>query len=160
MKKTWGPRWMTDKMPDQTAALTVGYTAGVYDLFHIGHLKLLERAKAQCDHLVVGVTSDQLASSRKGQNPFVPLDERLEIIRALRCVDQVVVQEDMDKFAAWQRIGFQVMFVGDDWKGHPRWVELEQRFAKVDVRITYFPYTTHVSSTRLRAILKKIENAG
>lgn len=131
----------------------IGYTSGVYDLFHIGHLNLLKRARAACDHLIVGVTTDDLAYLRKNRLPFVPLDERMEIIAALRCVDEVVVQDDMDKYAAWTRHHFQRIFVGDDWKGHVRWVELEQRFAKVEVEIVYFPYTTHISSTRLRAIL-------
>lgn len=149
---------MIDMTENNTSSPVIGYTAGVYDLFHIGHLKLLERARAQCDHLVVGVTTDSLANTKKGISPFVPLDERLEIIRALRCVDQVVVQNNMDKYAAWEQIGFKTIFVGDDWKGHPRWLKLEQHFAKVDVRIVYFPYTSHISSTRIRAILSKYEN--
>lgn len=131
----------------------VGYTTGVYDLFHVGHLKLLERARAACDHLIVGVTTDELAAARKGRAPFVPVEERCEIIAALRCVDAVVMQSDMDKFAAWERLGFNKMFVGDDWKGHPSWVALEERFSKVGVQIVYFPYTAHVSTTRLRAAL-------
>lgn len=132
----------------------IGYTTGVYDLFHVGHLNLLTRAKDECDDLIVGVTTDELAGSRKGRAPFVPLDERLQIIQALRCVDRVVVQDHMDKYAAWEQYRFHKMFVGDDWKGHPNWVTLEQRFAAVGVEIVYFPYTAHVSTTRLRAILE------
>jgi len=131
----------------------IGYTTGVYDLFHIGHLNLLRRARAACDHLIVGVTSDALAAARKGRAPFVPQHERREIIGALRCVDEVVDQADMNKYAAWERLGFHRMFVGDDWKGHPDWAALEARFAQVSVEIVYFSYTAHVSSTRLRAIL-------
>lgn len=138
--------------------LVIGYTTGVYDLFHVGHLNLLRRAKAECDYLIVGVTSDALAAKRKGRAPFVPLDERSEIVGALRCVDAVVVQDDMDKFAAWERHGFHRMFVGDDWKGHPNWVALEAKFASVSTEIVYFPYTEHVSSTRLRAILDNHKN--
>lgn len=131
----------------------IGYTTGVYDLFHVGHLNLLRRARAACDHLIVGVTSDALAARRKGRLPFVPLDERREIVGALRCVDSVVVQDHMDKYAAWEQHRFHRMFVGDDWKGHPDWVALETCFARVGVEIVYFTYTAHVSSTRLRAIL-------
>ena len=137
--------------------LVIGYTTGVYDLFHVGHLNLLRRARADCDHLVVGVTSDALAAQRKGRAPFVPLDERCEIIGALRCVDTVVVQDNMDKYSAWEQHGFHRMFVGDDWQGHPDWTALDGKFANVGVEIVYFPYTTHISTTRLRAILDNHE---
>ena len=131
----------------------IGYTTGVFDLFHIGHLNLLRKARANCDRLIVGATSDELAEARKGRRPLVPLDERCEILQALRCVDKVVVQSDMDKFGAWEAYRFDRMFVGDDWKGHPSWNDLEDRFSKVGVEIVYFPYTQHVSSTRLHEIL-------
>lgn len=131
----------------------VGYTTGVFDLFHVGHLNILERARAACDRLIVGVTTDELAASRKGRAPFVPLHERQAILAALRCVDDVVHQADMDKFAAWEAYRFDKMFVGDDWRGHPTWTALEQRFEPVGVEIVYFPYTTHVSTTRLRELL-------
>ena len=137
----------------------VGYTTGVFDLFHVGHLNLLQRARGACDRLVVGVTTDELARTRKGRAPFVPLEERLAIVAALRCVDEVVIQDNMDKFAAWQRLGFQRMFVGSDWQGHPDWVALEARFAGVGVEIVYFPYTAHVSTTRLRALLDEAARA-
>jgi glycerol-3-phosphate cytidylyltransferase len=145
---------MTESRPQHPAGTGVtGYTTGVFDLFHVGHLNLLQRARGACDRLVVGVTTDALAQARKGRAPFVPLEERLAIVAALRCVDEVVIQDDMDKFAAWQRLGFQRMFVGSDWQGHPDWTELEARFAGVGVDIVYFPYTAHVSTTRLRALL-------
>ncbi|PRZ43859.1 adenylyltransferase/cytidyltransferase family protein [Tritonibacter scottomollicae] len=131
----------------------IGYTTGVFDMFHIGHLNLLRRAKAACDHLVVGVTSDELALARKGRSPVIPQVDRMAIVKALSCVDEVVEQKDMDKLAAWKRIGFHRMFVGDDWKGHPKWVALEQDFAPKGVEILYFPYTTSVSSTRLRNVV-------
>lgn len=128
----------------------IGYTTGVFDMFHIGHLNLLRRARDRCDRLVVGVTTDELALARKGRAPVIPLAERMEIVAALRCVDEVAVQHDMDKLAAWGRIGFQRMFVGDDWKGHPTWEALERAFAPKGVEIVYLPYTAHVSSSRLR----------
>ncbi|RUS64835.1 glycerol-3-phosphate cytidylyltransferase [Pseudorhodobacter sp. E13] len=130
--------------------LVIGYTAGVFDMFHIGHLNLLRRARAQCDRLVVGVTTDALALHRKNSKPVIPQADRMEIVGALSCVDAVVEQRDMDKMAAWKRIGFHRMFVGDDWKGHPTWTALEADFAPLGVEIVYFPYTAHVSSSQLR----------
>lgn len=131
----------------------IGYTTGVYDLFHIGHLNLLKRAKSQCDHLIVGVTTDELCESRKNKRPVIPFAERLEIVKNIRFVDEVVPQADMDKFGAWRRYGFHKMFVGDDWKGTPQWNQLETQFAEVGVEIVYFPYTVHTSSTKLRQVL-------
>jgi glycerol-3-phosphate cytidylyltransferase len=133
--------------------MIIGYTSGVYDLFHIGHLNVLKKAKSQCDHLIVAVTTDELSVARKAKAPVIPLAERMAIVSELRCVDQVVKQEDMNKFGAWERFGFHRMFVGDDWKGDPKWVDLEQRFAPHGVEIIYFPYTTHTSSTKLREAL-------
>lgn len=131
----------------------IGYTTGVYDLFHVGHLNLLKRASAFCDHLIVGVTTDELSLARKGKLPVIPFEERVEIVRALRCVGDVVPQADMDKFAAWERYRFHKMFVGDDWKGHAAWVKLESRLSVHGVEIVYFPYTPHVSSSHLRSVL-------
>ncbi|WP_299929929.1 adenylyltransferase/cytidyltransferase family protein [uncultured Pelagimonas sp.] len=139
----------SDKQPASGPAV-IGYTTGVYDMFHIGHLNLLLRAREQCDHLIVGVTTDALAQARKGQAPVIPQADRMAIVGALACVDTVVEQQDMDKYAAWQKLGFHRMFVGDDWKGHPKWVALEETLAPHGVEIVYFPYTAHVSTTRLR----------
>lgn len=139
---------------------TIGYTTGVYDLFHIGHLNLLRRARAECDHLIVGVTSDALCLARKNKLPIIPQDERMEIVGALDCVDTVVTQDDMDKYGAWERHRFHKMFVGDDWKGDPKWVALEERFRPDGVEIVYFPYTAHTSSSRLRGVLEEIEQMG
>lgn len=132
----------------------LGYTTGVYDLFHIGHLNLLKNAAAQCDRLIVGVTTDELALARKGKRPVIPFEERFAIVGALRCVDEVVAQTDMDKYAAWERLRFDRMFVGDDWKGHPKWSLMERRFALHGVEIVYFPYTHHVSSSHLRHVIE------
>ncbi|MCQ0090535.1 adenylyltransferase/cytidyltransferase family protein [Roseovarius sp. M141] len=132
---------------------TIGYTTGVYDLFHIGHLNLLQRARSSCDHLIVGVTSDALCLSRKNTLPFIPFEERAEIVGALKCVDQVEMQDDMDKIEAWKRYQFHKMFVGDDWKGHPTWTALEERLGPEGVKIVYFPYSRHTSSSQLRAAL-------
>ena len=136
--------------------MIIGYTSGVYDLFHIGHLNVLKRAKSQCDRLIVAVTSDELSLSRKGKAPIIPLEERMAIISELSCVDEVVVQANMDKFGAWERYQFNRMFVGDDWKGHPNWNALEEKFKPHGVEIVYFPYTTHTSSTKLREALEAL----
>ena len=135
----------------------IGYTTGVFDLFHVGHARVLNRSREQCDHLIVGVTTDELAISRKGRPPVIPFDERIEIVRALRCVDEVVPQASMDKMAAWRSHAFHRMFVGDDWRGTPTWRQLEAQFAEVGVEIVYFPYTQHTSSTMLRRVLTQLD---
>lgn len=132
----------------------VGYTTGVFDLFHIGHLNILRRARAECDHLIVGVTTDELSMSRKQKTPVIPFEERVEIVRHIDFVDEAVEQDTMDKFSAWEKHKFHRMFVGDDWKGTPQWDKLEAQFASVSVEIVYFPYTAHTSSTMIREKLK------
>ena len=134
----------------------IGYTTGVYDLFHIGHLNLLKRAKLECDYLIVGVTTDELSEARKGKRPIIPFIERMEIVEHIKFVDEVVPQTNMDKFEAWNNLKFDKMFVGDDWKGSRKWNELERQFEKVGVEIVYFPYTTHTSSTKLREAIDKL----
>lgn len=134
----------------------IGYTTGVYDLFHIGHLNILRRARMECDYLIVGVTTDELSQQRKNKTPAIPFNERMSIVEAIKFVDEVVPQTDMDKFAAWQNIKFDRMFVGDDWKGTDSWNELEARFKPNGVEIVYLPYTEHTSSTLLRSVLEKL----
>ena len=133
--------------------MKIGYTTGVYDMFHIGHLNLLRKAKECCDKLIVGVTTDELSLSRKSKAPVIPFAERCEIVGALKYVDEVVPQGDMDKMAAQKRHQFNIMFVGDDWKGTPQWETLEKQMAEVGVEIIYFPYTQTTSSTKLRQYL-------
>ena len=133
--------------------MRIGYTTGVFDMFHVGHLNLLTRAKNECDRLIVGVSTDELCESGKKKKPIIPLEERMAIVGAIRYVDEVVIQEDYDKIAAWEKIRFNVMFVGDDWKGSDRWVRLEDEFNKLGVDIIYFPYTRQTSSTLLREVL-------
>jgi glycerol-3-phosphate cytidylyltransferase len=128
----------------------IGYTTGVFDLFHIGHLNILRRAKEQCDYLIVGVSTDELCESYKHKAPVIPFVERKAIVEAIRYVDEVVPQYDRNKFSAWQKYHFDRMFVGDDWKGTPLFEELEKQFEGVGVEIVYFPYTKGTSSTTLR----------
>lgn len=129
--------------------MIIGYTTGVFDLFHIGHLNILKRAKSQCDYLIVGVTVDELVSY-KGKHAFIPFSERIAIVEAIKYVDRAVPQTSMDKMEAWKKYHFQKMFVGSDWKGTDIWNHWEREFAKVGTEIVYFPYTVTTSSTQLR----------
>lgn len=135
--------------------MQIGYTSGVYDLFHVGHLNLLRNANGMCDKLIVGVTTDELVSY-KNKKAVIPYNERMEIVRANRYVDSVVPQENMDKFEMWRKLKFDVMFVGDDWFDTPKWEEIEKKFKEVGVRIVYFPYTKGTSSTILNETLKRL----
>ena len=131
----------------------IGYTTGVFDMFHVGHLNVLKRAKLECDYLIVGVTSDELSMSAKNKKPIIPFNERMEIVESIKFVDEVVPQMNYDKEEAWNNLKFDMMFVGDDWKGTEKWNKIEADFAKFGVEIIYFPYTTHTSSTILRKAL-------
>lgn len=128
----------------------VGYTTGVFDMFHIGHLNILRRAKKQCDYLIVGVSTDELVKEYKNKTPIIPFEERAEIVQSIDCVDRVIAQENRDKYEAWRELKFDVMFVGDDWKGKPLFMKVEEEFKKVGVDVVYFPYTKDTSSTILR----------
>lgn len=133
--------------------MVIGYTAGVFDLFHIGHLNLLRNARGMCDKLVVGVSTDELVRY-KGKVPVIPFTERMEIVRNIRCVDAVVPQENMDKLAMCQRLKASILFVGDDWYQTPKWEKYEEEFKKNNIRIVYFPYTRGVSSTQISKALR------
>ena len=139
--------------------MIIGYTSGVYDLFHIGHLNLLRNAKAMCDKLVVGVTTDELMAEYKKHKTIIPFTERCEIVRAIQYVDAVVPQDTMDKMGAWKRLKFDLVFVGDDWFQTPKWEKIEADFKAVGVRVVYFPYTKGISSTLLNAILEEKRKA-
>lgn len=136
----------------------IGYTTGVYDLFHIGHLNILRNAKLECDYLIVGVTTDTLSQNEKGKTPVIPFQERMAIVESIEYVDMVVPQTSYDKMEAWNNLKFNIMFVGDDWKGTEKWNKLEAEFAEKGVKIHYFPYTKQTSSTKLRTILDKMYN--
>ena len=134
----------------------VGYTTGVYDMFHIGHLNVIRRAKELCDYLIVGVSTDELVQRDKGKTPVIPYDERAEIVRAIRYVDEVVPQPDKNKLGAWEKYHFNKMFVGSDWKGTPQWNEFEKQFEPLGVEIVYLPHTDGISSTILTDVIKDI----
>jgi len=136
--------------------MRVGYAPGVFDLFHIGHLNILKHASTLCDRLVVGVVSDEMAVRAKGITPVIPLAERLEIVRSLRMVDEAVPETVPEKLQVWQELRFDVIFKGDDWKGTPKGDRLETGLGAVGVRVVYFPYTVHTSSTALRLALDAV----
>lgn len=134
----------------------VGYTTGVFDLFHVGHLRLLQRAKSHCDKLIVGVSTDELVQEYKHKKPVIPFEERVEVVSALKCVDEVVAQRHRDKVAAYHEIKFDVMFVGSDWKGSELFNQVEAELAGHGVDVVYFEYTSNVSSTSLQSTLQAI----
>lgn len=139
--------------------MRIGYTTGVFDLFHVGHVRLLRRAKEQCDFLIVGVTTDELVSY-KGKKAVIPLEQRMEVVASVKWVDKVVAQFSMDKMKAWNEFKFNVMFVGDDWKGTEKWNRFEVEFSKVGVEIVYFPYTKETSSTLINQTLNDLRKSG
>lgn len=127
----------------------VGFTAGVFDMFHIGHLNLLRNAKEMCDYLIVGVNSNNLVESYKGKKTVISEEERREIVNAIRYVDRAEIMESLDKVDAWKRLNFNVVFIGDDWKGSERWNQTEHDLAQIGVKVIYLPYTKNISSTQL-----------
>jgi len=134
----------------------LGYTTGVFDLFHVGHLNLLEKAKEHCDFLIVGVSTDELVQSYKSKTPIIPFSERIRIVESIKFVDKVVPQTTREKVEAFHKYKFDVMFVGDDWKGTSKWEKLEGDFSNLGVDIVYFPYTKGTSSTMLTEVLTKL----
>ena len=135
--------------------MTIGYTTGVYDLFHIGHLNLLKNAKGMCDKLIVGVTVNELVAY-KGKQAMIPFEDRIEIVRSIKYVDAAVPQYDMDKLTACKKLGAQFLFVGDDWYGTEKWQQYEQEFAEAGIKIVYFPYTKGISSTKINEALNAV----
>lgn len=138
--------------------MIIGYTTGVFDLFHIGHLNMLKNAKSLCDKLIVGVTTDDLLREYKHKEPIIPFSERCEIVRSIKYVDTVIAQQNMNKFEAWERFKFDYMFVGDDWFKTEKWEEIEKMFYNKNVKIIYFPYTQGTSSTLINQILVSIRD--
>lgn len=135
--------------------MTIGYTTGVYDLFHIGHLNLLKNARGMCDKLIVGVTIDELVSY-KGKKAMIPFEDRIEIVRSCKYVDAAVPQYNMDKLEACKKLGAKILFVGDDWYNTEKWNEYEKEFDEFGIKIIYFPYTQGTSSTQIRKALDAI----
>ncbi len=138
-----------------TKKYKIGYTTGVFDMFHIGHLNILKRAKEQCETLVVGVTTDELCEKNKNKRPIICEEDRVAIVDSIKYVDQVVLQCDMDKLSAVRRLGADAVFVGSDWKGTPAWEKYENDFATIGCTVVYLEHTDGISSTILRERLNK-----
>ena len=134
--------------------MILGYTTGVFDLFHVGHLNILKNAKSMCDRLIVGVTTDDMMMSYKKKNTVIPFEERCEIVSAIEFVDLVLPQSNMNKIEAWEKLKFNKMFVGDDWYKNKKWEYYEKQLKEHNVEIIYFPYTKKTSSTLINEILK------
>ena len=128
----------------------VGYTTGVFDMFHIGHLNILRRAKEQCEYLIVGVSTDETVVAYKHKNPVIKFEERCAIVEAIRYVDKVVPQTSMDKMEAYKALKFDVMFHGSDWQGSAMYDKIEAEFAKVGVDVVFLPHTDGISTTLIR----------
>lgn len=135
--------------------MIIGYTAGVFDLLHIGHINLIRNAKNLCDRLIVGVSTDEYVKQYKNKTPIIPFEDRITLVRELKCVDAVVKQENTDRIALHGKIKFDIMFVGDDWYQAPNWVEMDKKFSKLGIKIIYLPYTSHTSTTKIKADIKK-----
>lgn len=133
----------------------IGYTTGVFDMFHVGHLNILKRAKEKCEYLIVGVTTDSLCLSMKNKKPIIPEEERVAVVSAIRYVDEVVKQENMDKLSAVKNLKADVVFVGSDWKGTPEWEIYEKEFSTVGCDVVYLSHTDGVSSSILRERMSK-----
>lgn len=135
----------------------IGYTSGVFDMFHVGHLNILLRAKSLCDRLIVGVTIDELVSYKNAE-AVVPFEERIEIVKNIKCVDLAIPQDDLDKYVMWKKLKFDVMFIGDDWFDTERFKEYEKELSRVGAEIIYLPYTKGVSTSARKK--KRIELLG
>ncbi len=136
--------------------MIIGYTTGVFDLFHVGHVRLLRNARTLCDRLIVGVSTDELVMEYKNKRPVISYNERLEIVSSVQYVDVAVPQHNHDKMEAWQRFKFHKMFVGDDWFKSEKWKELDKEFEGIGVDIIYFPYTQSTSSTLINKTLQDL----
>ena len=133
----------------------IGYTTGVFDMFHIGHLNILKRAKAQCEFLIVGVSTDEVVQTYKHKTPIIPFQERCAIVEAIKYVDKVVPQTTMDKMVAYKQYNFDVLFHGSDWQNSEMYNKIIFEMSTVGVNVVFLPHTEGISST---IISEKREN--
>ena len=129
----------------------VGYTTGVFDLFHVGHLNILEKAANECDYLIVGVTARETVKKYKGKYPITSLEDRMAIVRAIKYVDKVVIQENMDKVKAWEKYKYDVLFHGNDWENSPMYNEIKSKLSVLGVKLKFFKYTERTSTSSLKS---------
>lgn len=132
----------------------VGYTTGVFDLFHVGHLNILKKAKEQCEYLIVGVSTDELVENYKNKSPVIPFEQRVEIVKAIRYVDEVVAQTNMDKVEAWHKLKFDALFHGDDWKGSNLYSDIEKKLTDLGVDMVFLKHTSGISSSMIAEKIK------
>lgn len=128
----------------------IGYTTGVFDMFHIGHLNILKRAKEQCEYLIVGVSTDELVKDYKHKIPVIPFEQRAEIVSAIKYVDEVVPQTTMNKMEAYEKLHFNAIFHGSDWQGSDMYNKIIKEFSKVNVDVVFLPHTDGISSTQIK----------
>ncbi len=133
----------------------VGYTTGTFDLFHVGHLNILEKAKENCEYLIVGVSTDELVKEYKGESPVISFEDRIRIIRALKCVDKAIPQQTMNKLDVLEDIQYDVLFHGDDWKNTEMYNEIEEKLAEKNISCVYFPYTKSISTQSIKEKVKQ-----
>ena len=133
----------------------IGFTDGVYDLFHVGHLNMIRKSKEMCEYLIVGVHSDAIVESYKNRKTIINEEDRREIVGAIKEVDKAVINDTRDKIELWKKYHFDVVFIGDDWKGTERWKAFEKQLAEVGVFVEYIPYTKRISTTKIRETLEK-----
>lgn len=147
-------KWSNKEEKSNMKKYRIGYTQGVYDMFHIGHLNILNRAKELCDYLIVGINSDSLVRDYKHKTPVIPEIERMEIVRNIKAVDEVILAETLDKMVQHNKIGFDVIFIGSDWEGNPRWEATKKEMSRINVDVVFLPHTDGVTSTMLRNVKK------
>ena len=133
----------------------IGYTTGVFDMFHIGHLNILRNAKEQCDYLIVGVSTDEVVQSYKHKSPVIPFEQRIAIVESIKYVDRVVAQTTMNKMEAWQTLKFDVLFHGNDWQNSDMYNKIIKEFSEVGVDVVFLPHTPGVSSTDIAQKMEK-----
>ena len=141
---------------DKMKKYKIGFTQGTFDMFHIGHLNLINHAKAYCDYLIVGVNSDDLVQKYKNKRPVISQKERAEIVANIKAVDKCVITETLDKKVSLTKLGFNAIFIGDDWKGNPRWEKTRTDLAELGVDLVFLPYTDGISSTKLAEVIKGV----
>ena len=137
----------------------IGFTDGVYDMFHVGHLNMIREAKKRCDYLIVGVHSDEIVEGYKNRKTIINEQDRREIVGAIKDVDKAVINYTRDKIKLWELYHFDTIFIGDDWKGTERWNNFEKVLAEIGVTVEYIPYTQGISTTQLRKTISENINS-
>lgn len=133
----------------------IGYTQGTYDMFHIGHLNLLNHAKEYCDYLIVGINSDMLVTEYKHKVPIINEFARYEIIKNIKAVDNAFLVNTLDKAEILKNVKFDAILIGDDWRGNQRWIETERELSRYDIDVVYLPHTEGISTTLIRTMINK-----